>query len=68
MDEAVSRYDLLGDAVMDAVCRRVFRNQTSMDEVTEGGVLEALREESGMLDTAPSAIGFKTAIKDLRIW
>lgn len=34
-----------------------------MDEVTEGDVLETLRGEAGMLDTALSVLEFKNAIK-----
>lgn len=36
-----------------------------MDRITEEILLEALRGEAGLLDAAPSAIEFKTAITDI---
>lgn len=36
-----------------------------MDEVTEEDIVELLRGETSMLDTAPSALGFKNTIKDV---
>lgn len=36
-----------------------------MGGITEEDMLEMLRGEAGMLDTAPLALEFKTAIKDV---
>ena len=52
--------------VTDAVCCRAFHDgRSSTDDITEEDILEALRKEAGMLDTAPSALEFKTAIKNV---
>lgn len=61
----MSIYDLVGDAVMDAVCCRACRGRSSTDDITEEDILEVLRGEAGMLDTVPSTLEFKSAIKDV---
>lgn len=51
-DKAVNIYDHVEYAVMGTICSRAFRGHWSMDWMTEGDILEALRGEVGMLDTA----------------
>lgn len=66
-DGVVIFHDLVDDAlVMEAVCSRAFRGCcSSPDGIMEEDILEALKREAGMLDAVPSAIEFKTTIKDI---
>lgn len=64
-DEAVSIYDIIGDAVMDAVCSCAFRGRSSLDHITEEDILEELIEEAGMLHSALSTIEFEMANKNI---
>lgn len=59
------RRTLLEREGRDAICSRSFCGQSSLDHITEGDILEALRGEVGMLDTASSAIEFETVIENI---
>lgn len=58
-------YDLVDDTAMGAVCCHGFRGRPSTDDTTEEDILKALRRKAGMLDTAPSVLEFKNAVKDV---
>lgn len=50
--------------MIDAVYSRVFRWRSPIDRIMEEHILERLKTEAGMLDTSPSDIEFKDAIKE----
>lgn len=63
--ESVSIYDLIEHAVMVVVYIRAFNGRSSMQASTTKISWKMLRGDAKVLDTVPSALEFKMAIKDV---